>query len=123
MIQSPGAFISKIDPVVNERFGPSAQIKFQKFLELNLKTYNYRRIHSFFQIYLLTESLYLLVDLDKTIESVVLNMKIIESSRKADSDPDDDPDDIKEPWKVEALGRSKLLARYIYPELCFRYTK
>lgn len=71
----------------------------------------------------MTESLYLLVDLDKSIESVVLNMKIIESSRKPDSDPDDDPDDIKEPWKVEALGRSKLLARYIYPESSFRYTK
>ena len=71
----------------------------------------------------MTKSLYLLVDLDKAIEPVVLNMKIIESSKKTEPDPDDDPDDIKEPWKVEALGRSKLVARYIYPELCVSYTK
>ena len=50
-------------------------------------------------------------------------MKIIENSMKTEPDPDDDPDDIKEPWKVEALGRSKLVARYIYPELCVSYTK
>ena len=31
MIQSPGAFISKIDPVVNERSGPSVQINFRNF--------------------------------------------------------------------------------------------